>query len=171
MVVKEICLDILSSRLTSIFIGLAHYLRPLVLCVLLFLNGCGYLAARNLEGQETRPPAAFNLVDKAPCYLELEPNSVALRMNCFDLDGVLHIHSSRWSKLPRLSGESWTVTAQRQPNVRVEIEDHIYRMTAVLIDDEEYRQRILYDRAYWYAWEAILVFKFLPTDASASVDA
>ena len=138
--------------------------------LLLATSGCGYLAARDLKGTETPPPASFNLHDRTPCYLELAPNTTALRMNCFDLNGVLHIHSSRWSKLPRLSGESWTITAQRQPNVRVEINGKIYRMTAELIDDEAYRQEILYDRGYWHAWDAILVFKFRPTNGQYTVD-
>lgn len=134
-----------------------------VAALVLFLSGCGYLAARDLEGIETPAPTSFSLDARTPCYLELAPNTTALRMNCFDIDGVLHIHSSRWSKLPRFSGESWTVTAQREPNVRVEIDGKIYRMTASLIDDEAYRQEILYDRGYWHAWDAILVFSFQPT--------
>lgn len=138
---------------------------------LVFLHGCGYLAARDLEGAESVPPASFNLDPKTPCYLELEPETTALRMNCFDIDGVLHIHSSRWSKLPRFSGESWTMTVQRQPDVRVEIDTKIYRMTATLIDDEAYRQQILYDRGYWHAWDAILVFSFKPTEPGVKVDA
>ena len=81
-------------------------------------------------------------------------------MNCFDIDGVLHIHSSRWAKLPRFSGESWTVTVLRVPNVRIEIAGKIYAMTASLIADEEKRQEILYNRGYWHAWDAISVYRF-----------
>ena len=137
-----------------------------ILSVLLLVGGCGYLAARALEGTEAEVPASFSLDAKTPCYLELGPNTTALRMNCFDLDGVLHIHSSRWSKLPRFSGESWTITVQRQPHVRVELDGKIYRMTAERIDDEAHRQKILYDRGYWHAWDAILVFKFHSQDGA-----
>ena len=125
--------------------------------------GCGYLAARELRGEEVPAPRDFRFVGgKSPCYLELREGTKALRVNCFHIDGVLHIHSSRWAKLPRFSGESWTVTARRAPNVRVEIGDGIYALQASPIDDESLRKQILYDRGYWHAWDAITVFRFTP---------
>ncbi len=128
---------------------------------LLCLAGCGRLAARALQGEDVPVPAAFDLPsDRTPCYLELAEKSLAIRVNCFDIDGVLHIHSSRWAKLPRVSGESWTVTIRRQPRVRVEIGGRIYGLTATAIDDESRRREILHDRGYWYAWDAITVFQF-----------
>ena len=139
---------------------------------LLCSTGCGYLAARVLEGEEVTAPESFNLEDdKTPCYLELERGARALRVNCFDIDGELHIHSSRWANLPRFSGESWTVTIQRDPGVRVEIAGRIYTLNGILIEDEQHRQQILYNRNYWYAWEAIKVFKFLPGAADRKINA
>ena len=105
----------------------------------------------------------------APCYLELTRGDRALRVNCFHIDGVLHIHSSRWAKLPRFSGESWTVTIRRTPDVRVQIADKIYPVTAAAIDEESARVRILENRGYWYAWEGITVFRFTPANVQASV--
>ena len=135
---------------------------PSALLLALLLTGCGYMAARDLDGQQTELPADFSFLDdKTPCYLELREGDRGLRMNCFHINGELYIHSSRWARLPRLSGESWTVTVLREPNVRVQIAERIYRVRAVRIDDENRRQEILYDRGYWYAWDAISVYRFV----------
>ena len=85
-----------------------------------------------------------------------------MRVNCFHIDGTLHIHSSRWAKLPKFYGESWTVTIRRTPNVRVEIEGNIYTLYASAIDDEDLRKRILVDRGYIHAWDGIMIFRFSP---------
>ncbi len=142
---------------------------PLILIVALTASSCGYFAARDLDGKEAVTPDNFTFVgDKSPCYLELQQNTRALRVNCFHLGGVLHIHSSRWARLPRLSGESWTVTIRRKPKVRVQIDDRIYVMNATAIDDEDKRVAILSDRGYWYAWEGITVFQFIPSSDTAA---
>ena len=143
--------------------GLKKPLRMLCLAAIALFSssGCGFFAARSIEGQDTPTPTSFSFVgDKSPCYLELLDADKALRMNCFHIDGVLHIHSSRWSKLPRFSGESWTVAIRRQPQVRIEIGDKVYAMAATPIDDEDLRQEILHNRGYWYAWDGITVFHF-----------
>ena len=139
--------------------GLAALFGFALLCA-----GCGHFVARELRGEPTPAPSDFTFLGtKSPCYLELAEGEKALRVNCFELDGVLHIHSSRWTGLPRFSGESWIFTIQREPNVRVEIEDAIFSMRARLIDDEALRVQILKDRGYWIAWEGIQVFRFEPT--------
>lgn len=151
----------MEERLGCPQFGLMRRGVSLWLIVLFGLNGCGYFAARALQGDEAVVPDSFEFVgDKAPCYLELQRAEKALRMNCFHIDGVLHIHSSRWANLPRISGESWSVTIRKHPRVRVEIADKIYTMRAVAIDDETLRQDILDARGYWVAWDAITVFQF-----------
>ena len=138
-----------------------------VLLALLVVTGCGYLAARDLTGEEVAAPADFSfLTEKTPCYLELAEGETGLRMNCFHLDGVLAIHSSRWAKLPRFRGESWTITVQRNPVVRVQIDDDVYRVRAQRVDDEGERRQILHNRGYWHPWSAISVFRFLPAPRS-----
>ena len=142
----------------------------IILAAILACAGCGFFAARDLAGEKVPAPADFSFVgEKSPCYLEIRKDAKALRMNCFHIDGALHIHSSRWAKLPRLSGESWTVTVRRTPDVRVEIAGKIYSMRATPIDDESYRTKILYDRGYWYAWDAITIFRFAPNEEQASL--
>ena len=119
---------------------------------------------RALSGTPTAAPADFSFVGAmSPCYLELEPGAEALRVNCFTIDGTLHIHSARSSKLPRLSGENWVTTVRRDPDVRVEIAGKIYAMRADPIIDEATRRQILYDRGYWRAWDGITVVRFTPT--------
>ena len=131
------------------------------LLVLLLCSGCGHFLKRELEGVEAPPPASFSFLgDKYPCYLEIAPGQEALRVTCFEVDGKLHILSSRWANLPRVSGESWRDTVRRSPDVRIEIDDKIYAMRANPIDNEERRQEMLVDRGYVYAWEGITIFRF-----------
>ena len=85
-----------------------------------------------------------------------------MRVNCFEIGGSLHIHSSRWANLPRFEGESWRDSIRRQPEVRIEIEKKIYAMTATVIDNEELRRRMLKDRGYIYPWSGITIFRFEP---------
>ena len=122
----------------------------------------GWLARRPLSGVETPPPGDFSFVGSmTPCHLELARGTDALRVNCFQIDGVLHIHSSRWAKLPRFGTENWVVTVRREPEVRIEIADRIYAMRASVIDDEAMRQAILDDRGYSYPWDGITVVRFI----------
>ena len=135
-----------------------------ILTITIICTGCGYFAARDLAGVEVPVPADFSFVgEKSPCYLELRKGTEALRVNCFHINGTLHIHTSRWAKLPRFSGESWTDTVRRTPNVRIEIAKKIYSLVATPINDESYRKKILYDRGYWHAWNAITIFRFTST--------
>lgn len=129
--------------------------------IILLCNGCGNFAERELQGAGARAPSNFEFLgEKYPCYLELEKGEIALRVNCFAVDGMLHIHSSRWANLPRFRGESWRDRIRRQPEVRVEIEEKIYTMTAIAIDNEDIRRRMLKDRAYLYPWAGITIFRF-----------
>ena len=129
------------------------------------LAGCGRISARELSGVESPAPDDFSFVgEMSPCYLELREGTTALRVNCFHVDGVLHIHSSRWAKLPRLSGENWTDAVRRDPNVRVQIDDVIYALQASPINNERLRESVLHDRGYWYAWDGITVVRFIPLE-------
>jgi hypothetical protein len=115
-----------------------------------------------LSGEEFPAPDDFSFVgEMSACYLELAGRAKALRVNCFHLDGDLHIHSSRWAKLPRPGPENWIVTVRRNPEVRVEIDGRIYRMRGEPIEAEDRRQQILHDRGYWYAWGGITVVRFV----------
>ena len=143
----------------------------LVVGIALSCIGCGYFVARVLSGTEVPAPHDFSFVgERTPCYLELRKNSKALRVNCFHLEGVLHIHSSRWAKLPRLSGQSWIATIRRTPEVRVEIDQKIYSLRAVPIDNESLRKKILHNRGYAYAWDGITIVRFIPHESLAAND-
>ena len=131
----------------------------------LTLGGCGFFVARELAGDEVAAPDDFSFIgEMSPCYLELQRGDRGLRVNCFHIAGELHIHSSRWAKLPRLGGENWTVTVRREPEVRVEIADKIYQLQAIPIEDEAYRRQLLQARGYWHPWDGITVYKFLPSN-------
>lgn len=135
------------------------------LCVMVlvpFLGACWQSDTGRLDGEETEAPAGFEFIGKtAPCYLEVRSESIrSIRVNCFHIDGVLHIHSNRFAKLPRLKGESWVETVRRQPRVRVAIAGHIYRMCAMPIDTADVKAAILIHRGYWHAWDGITIFRF-----------
>ncbi len=146
-----------------------NWKRLLVLLLMALVSaGCGQFAARYLSGDQVAAPEDFSFVgEMSPCYLELQEGAKALRVNCFHIDGTLHIHSSRWAKLPRFSGENWTETVRREPAVRIQIDELIYPLKASPIDDELLRTKILHDRGYWHAWSGITVVRFYPSETSA----
>ena len=120
---------------------------------------------RELSGQEAVPPSDFLFVGRSsPCWLEVglavDRGAKSLRVNCFHIDGVLHIHSNRFAKMPRTSGESWVEIVRRDAQVRIGLAGKIYPMVATPIDDEKRRIAILHDRGYWYAWDGITIFGF-----------
>ena len=129
---------------------------------LLLLAACGQRDEGELVGRETVTPGDFRFVGRTmPCYLEVRDGDArVIRVNCFHIDGSLHIHSNRFAKLPRLRGESWVATARSEPRVRVEIAGDIYELRAMPIDDSKRRAAILHDRGYSYAWDGITIFRF-----------
>lgn len=141
--------------------------RGLILPALVLLSaGCWQADYGPLTGREAKATGAVDAIaDPAAtvrCVLEVGEPARTLLVNCFQIEGVLHIHSNRFSRMPRLVGESWVDTVRRRPQVRVEIDGLIHSLRATAIDDEVRRRAILYDRGYWIAWDGITVFKFLP---------
>ncbi|TDJ38752.1 MAG: hypothetical protein E2O61_03810 [Gammaproteobacteria bacterium] len=138
-------------------------IRLLVIASLVLFGSCGRGDRGRLEGVETATPGDFRFLGRsAPCYLEVRQEAPrSIRVNCFHIDGVLHIHSNRFAKMPRLRGESWVDTLRRDPEVRVAIAGNIYRLRATPIDDGELREVILHERGYLYAWDGITVFRFV----------
>ncbi len=138
-------------------------LGRLYLIVLLPLIGACWQSDRGeLQGDEADSAGDFEFLGATvPCFLEVQPDDPrSIRVNCFHIDGVLHIHSNRFAKLPRWSGESWVDTVQREPRVRVAIAGKIYLMRATPIDSPDLKAAILADRGYWYVWDGITIFRF-----------
>ncbi len=137
--------------------------KVLAILGLVLLASCGEGGSQQMEAQQATPPSDFGFVGRSSaCFLQLPEQSRSIRVNCFHIDGMLHIHSNRWSKLPRWRGESWVKTVRSNPLVQIEIADKIFAMSATAIDDEERRIAILRERGYWYAWDGITVFSFSP---------
>jgi len=134
----------------------------LVIAALLSFGSCGQ-SRGELEGIESGLPGDFRFLGRsAPCYLEVRAQEArSIRVNCFHIDGVLHIHSNRFARMPRLRGESWVDSLRREPRARVAIAGNIYRLRAMPVDDQILRVSILHDRGYWYAWDGITVFRFV----------
>lgn len=140
--------------------------RLILAASLLLFGSCGQRNKGGLEGFETATPGDFRFLGRsAPCYLEVQPQEPhSIRVNCFHIDGTLHIHSNRFAKMPRLRGESWVEKLRREPRVRVAIAGNIYRLRATPIDDPKMRVAILHARGYLYAWNGITVFRFAATE-------
>lgn len=138
--------------------------RLIAITALLLLGSCWQSNRGELKGEETTAPDDFSFLGSTtPCHLEVQSAAPrAIRVNCFHIDGNLHIHSNRFAKLPRLRGESWVETVRREPHVRVAIADNIYRLKATAIDDSDLREGILHERGYPYAWDGITIFRFTP---------
>jgi hypothetical protein len=128
------------------------------------LAACRQADTGSLVGTEQVAPADFAYLGQSRrCVLQVgltQPR--ALTVNCFHLDGVLAIHSNRFAKMPRLSGESWVDTVRRETEVRVSIDGDIFRMRAHPVNDEARRLSILHQRGYYYAWDGITIFTFTP---------
>lgn len=135
-----------------------------MIVLLPLLGSCWQGNAGELEGDKADLPGNFKFVGHTtPCYLEIRPDDPrSIRVNCFHIDGVLHIHSNRFAKLSRFGGESWVETIRREPRVRVAIAGKIYLMRATPIDAPYARAAILNDRGYWYVWDGITIFRFSP---------
>lgn len=145
---------------TTAILALLSLMKLMALMAL--LSGCWQADLGTLPGNGTPVPNEFNFPDRtSPCILEVEPAAPrTLRVNCFQIDGDLHIHSNRFSGLPRFRGESWVDTVRRDPLVRVSIDDNIYSLLAMPIENDQQRVQILHDRGYLYAWSGITVFRF-----------
>lgn len=132
--------------------------------MVLILGGCWQSNRGPLTGHHTKAPPNFAFIGyTSPCYLELPTVPRSFAVNCFQINGVLHIHSNRFAKWPRLIGESWVDTVRRAPEVRVELNGLIYAMIATPVENEQRRQAILKRRGYWHAWQGITIFSFTPS--------
>lgn len=141
--------------------------RPLLIALLvsalLSMGGC---EKETLEGTVSGIPSNWGFVgDRAPCYLEVNSASPhAFRVNCFEIDGRLHVHSHRFAKVARPFGESWVTTVRRDDRVRISLSRKIYRLRAMPIDDPEMRHAILISRGYDSPPEGIVVFELTARD-------
>ncbi|MBT7336048.1 MAG: hypothetical protein HN856_16845, partial [Gammaproteobacteria bacterium] len=116
----------------------------ITLSMVLILGGCWQSNRGPLTGHHTKAPPNFAFIGyTSPCYLELPTVPRSFAVNCFQINGVLHIHSNRFAKWPRLISESWVDTVRRAPEVRVELNGLIYAMIATPVDNEQRRQAIL----------------------------
>jgi len=144
-----------------------HRLKPvhalLMIVTLCMLSGCWQADEGPLPGRTAPVPSDFSFIGRSSaCLLELPDVPRSIRVNCFHVDGVLHIHSNRFAKWPRLRGESWVDTVQRQPEVRVAMNGQIYALNATPLRNETQRVALLKARGYWIAWNGITVFAFEP---------
>jgi hypothetical protein len=129
---------------------------------LLLLASCWQSDHGELEGHAAPVPADFRFLGaRAPCYLEVGSDELrSIRVNCFHIEGNLHIHSNRFARFPRLRGESWVEALRREPQARVSIAGNIYSVRGTPFDDPADRETVLHARGYWYAWDGITIFRF-----------
>lgn len=134
--------------------------------VVMTIAACGVVPGPPLEGSLREVPESWAFVDSdALCQLEVDssaPRSVTV--GCYAVDGVLHIHSHRWASAPRIAGESWTTTVDRDPNVRVLLDESLYAMQIVPVVDASTRRAILADRGFDPVPDGIRVFRLIARD-------
>ncbi len=93
------------------------------------------------------------------CWLRLKrEDRPVIRVNCFAVDGVLFTHSNRFVPVANLLGKSWTQTVEQHPELEVLIEDKIYSLRAVRIENEARRKYILAARYHTYIPDGIQVY-------------
>ena len=131
---------------------------PLLIALLMSMAGC---ENDPLEGTLSGIPPNWRFVgNRAPCFLEVNPAAPhAFRVNCFEIDGRLHVHSNRFANVPRLFGESWVTTVRLDDRVRVALSGKVYALRAMPIDDPQTRHAILISRGYDSPPEGISVFE------------
>ena len=117
-----------------------------------------------LSGDVAPPPESWAFLgNDAPCRLETAaPEPRAVRVGCYAVGDVLHVHSHRWTNAPRLWGSSWVEEIELNPAVRIEIEGVIYRLEAEEVRDEDLRTRILGDRGHVPPPQGMRLFRFFP---------
>ena len=139
--------------------------RRLALCASvlpLVLLGCAAVPGGELEGFETDVPEHWSFDDPdQPCHLETHTDRArSVRVGCYAVDGVLHIHSTRFADSWRLFGEGWVARVRRDPEVRVQIDDRVYRVRAEEVTDAARRAEILALRGFAPAPAGIRLFRF-----------
>ena len=141
--------------------------QRLLAVLVLLVPGATACDRRALDGVEAQVPSDFSFVgSRARCDLEVNPPAPrVLRVNCFEVDGRLHVHSNRFASLPRPIGESWVTTVRRDESVRISLSGKIFRLRAIPIDDPGERHAILVARGYGDSPpEGITVFEFAARD-------
>ena len=137
-------------------------IRSTALACLLFCGACVFPSGE-LSGEATPVPESWAFVgDEEPCRVETsapEPRSV--RVGCYSVDGQLYVHSHRFTNSPRPWGRSWVEEIRKNPSVRIEISDRVYRLEAIEIMDEEARCEILCPRGHEPPPDGMRLFRFV----------
>jgi len=124
------------------------------------------------ETEPASPPGSWQFVtDYHPCYLKIKRSErSSFRVNCFQIDGKLHVHSNRFADINQWFSEhlglesAWSYYVLDHPDILVSIENQVYSMTAELEFDKARRLTILKGRNYDPVPEPIRVFRLIPRD-------
>ncbi|MEM7411194.1 MAG: hypothetical protein AAF430_13240 [Myxococcota bacterium] len=132
-----------------------------LVCVAVAVS-CAAVPRGELDGTPASAPQRWEFSDpEQPCWIETRaPEPSSIRVGCYAIDGVLHIHSTRFADGWRLFGESWVQKARRAPSVRVEVEGQVFSLRALEVTDPERREEILAGRGFDPVPGGIRVFSF-----------
>lgn len=116
-----------------------RWLALLLTPTLLAAKPCGLIPGGSLNGTATSPPADWRgLESGTACSLELRPeNPHSVNVNCEVHDGKLYVHSFFGAR------KRWTAMAEDDARVRVRIDERVYELRAVRVEDEAERRSVL----------------------------
>jgi hypothetical protein len=126
--------------------------------------GCGPVPGGALSGAVQPAPAAWTEAlggERAFCEIESRPaDPHSIQLECFVVDGALHVQSHRWALAEWWPAESWAAVWLEHPDVRVRIGEALYELRAVRVVDPAVREPILRARGYDPVPEGIVLFRF-----------
>jgi hypothetical protein len=135
--------------------------------LLLALTGaCGPIPGGALSGRATSAPADWSSVipdQHTFCEIESRPaDPHSIQLECFLHESALYVQSHRWALASWWPVQSWATIWIENPDVRLRIDDAIYELTAVHVDDGPERQTVLRFRGYDPVPPGVALFRFAP---------
>lgn len=116
-------------------------MRLLVPIAFLFLAGCdkpfGFIPGRELDGDEEPPPIEWTKINRiATVQLEFRPDKpYSINIWAVAIDQDMYVATGE-------DGTRWTEYLQQTPQVRVRVQESIYPLNAVRIEDAAERKHV-----------------------------
>jgi len=116
-------------------------MRLFVAIAFLFLAGCdkpfGFIPGRELDGNEVPPPQNWTEIDSIPTVqLEFRPDKpYSINIWAVGIGSDMYIATNE-------DGTRWTEYLQQTPMVRVRVQESVYPLNAVRIQDATERQNV-----------------------------